>query len=524
MLVRSLISLLLPQVDALEGDALEVLSMIRSMKNTFALINRTPPTVFALIPRYWDDRDRDKGIIKLTHVCHGWRALFTSRPSLWNRLDCLDVDKTRAYLERSKSSPLEITLKKEKEKGVAYRTEALRLVDPHIGRVKSLAIMATVEDIILDIATHFSCPIPLLEHLSIIIRCPYAPILDYKLFGENLSSLRTLELEGVVTGLSWKALPNLTSFSLDRIPVDTISATQLLDFFDRAPLLRKVSLNCSISMLGDISPERVVSLSRLEEFTISGPLPYSILLNHLSIPPNAQMMMTFNLTSDRLPIQDHHPKSLENFRHLSHITQISVGLRGKSKFIQLYGPSGRHCISGKWVGETGFENCPVTVNIGMLHSLTMFDISKVQRLAVTQYAVSPQMNIEESPPYNVLYRMGDLCTLTLTECHNLLFFAALNPEKTPRGVVLCPWLTELVLHIHLDKRFCLKELWEMARARSSQGAKLNSVTVICTQQLVAPKEVFKLRQYVSHVEYKLEDQFPDWNVVVPDVQDSEDEE
>ena len=172
---------------------------------------------------------------------------------------------------------------------------------------------------------------------------------------------------GARRGHPWESLSNLTWFSLSRIPGDKITTTLLLDFFMRAPLLRKVWLMRSLPSSSDIPPERVVSLSRLEQFTISGPLPYSTLLDHLSIRPNATMVMTFNLTSDRLPIQDHHPKSgLTNFRHLSHITQISLGLGGTSKLIfQVYGPSGKHCIHGKWVGEHMFQSCPVTVDARM---------------------------------------------------------------------------------------------------------------------------------------------------------------
>ena len=501
-------------------DALEVLSLIRTMKNAFALINRTPPDILSLIPECCNHRQRDKEIIKLTHVCHGWRELFTSRPSLWNRLDCVDVHKTRVYLERSKSSPLEVSLKKDNEgnekPGTSCRNDALLLVVPHMGRVKSLTALTLAENVLQDITTHFTCPVPLLENLSIVTRCLHAAILDPALFNGGLSSLRTLELEGVA-GLPWSNLTNLVSFSLNRIPDGWISVATLLNFFVTAPLLRKISLICATPSLSDAPPELVISLPRLEEFIIGGPLRYSTLLNHLSIPPNTLMTMIFDLTSDQLPILDNHPKSLANLRHISHITQLSVSLRGKSKLIQLYGPSGRHNIQAKWVGEHGYENCPVTVNVRMLHSVIVFDTSKVQRLAVTQYAVSPQMNLGDSPPYHVLSRMDNLRTLTLTECHNILFFAALNPEKVSRGVILCPWLTDLTLHVHLEKRFSLAELWEMAKARDSRGVRLESVTVICTQQLVLPKEVFKLRQYVSQVQYKLEDGFPEWNVVVPDV-------
>ncbi|KAF9643177.1 hypothetical protein BDM02DRAFT_3132611 [Thelephora ganbajun] len=55
-------------VDALERDALQVLSHIRSMQNTFAVVNRTPAEVLALIPDYWGGGGRDKPLINLTHV------------------------------------------------------------------------------------------------------------------------------------------------------------------------------------------------------------------------------------------------------------------------------------------------------------------------------------------------------------------------------------------------------------------------------------------------------------------------
>jgi len=169
------------------------------------------------------------------------------------------------------------------------------------------------------------------------------------------------------------------------------------------------------------------------------------------------------------------------------------------------------------MGEYGYEDFPVTMNARMLHSVTMFDTPKVQRLAVTQYAVSPQMNLGDFPPYHVLSRVDDFRTFMLTECHSLPFFAPLNSEKIPRRVIFCPWLTDLTLRVHLEKRFSLAELWEMAKARDSRGVMLESVTVTCTQQLVAPGEVFGLRQCVSQVRHKWEDGFPEWNVVVPDV-------
>ena len=50
--------LVLSQADILVKDALEVLSLVRSMKNNLAPINWIPATV-SLIPRYWEHHDPD---------------------------------------------------------------------------------------------------------------------------------------------------------------------------------------------------------------------------------------------------------------------------------------------------------------------------------------------------------------------------------------------------------------------------------------------------------------------------------
>ena len=117
------------QVDALERGASEVLLMARSIKNTFAPINRVPPDVLSLIPDYFED-EADEEPITLTHVCRHWREIFTSRGSLWTFLDCMDLDKTRVHLERSKASPLEILID---EDFAPSPDDALLLTVPHLG-------------------------------------------------------------------------------------------------------------------------------------------------------------------------------------------------------------------------------------------------------------------------------------------------------------------------------------------------------------------------------------------------------
>ena len=94
------------QLDALDTEVSEVVSLIRSAKNRRAPINRLPRDVLVLIPDFWDGLEREKIAIVLTHVCRAWRELFISLASLWTNFRCVDADETRSYLERSKSALL----------------------------------------------------------------------------------------------------------------------------------------------------------------------------------------------------------------------------------------------------------------------------------------------------------------------------------------------------------------------------------------------------------------------------------
>lgn len=85
---------------------------------------------------------------------------------------------------------------------------------------------------------------------------------------------------------------------------------------------------------------------------------------------------------------------------------------------------------------------------------------------------------------------------------------------------MCPKLEELALHIADGNAFRVSLLLEMVKQRASSGAKLSSVTIVSSQEFVPAKEVFKLRDYVSRVEYRLDDTIPEWSVIPTDADKS----
>jgi len=169
--------------------------MIRSWRNRIAAINRIPPEILTLVPDFWDVDGRDENLIVLTHVRRAWREVFVSRPTLWTDLKCADLDKTRIYLERSKSSPINLSLN---SNYMVLSNPFFEFIPGATGRPKSLDIDVLPRALQL-ISRHLSHPTPLLEVLS--IRSNWYPVLPSALFDGDLSSMRKLQLKYVRTEL-----------------------------------------------------------------------------------------------------------------------------------------------------------------------------------------------------------------------------------------------------------------------------------------------------------------------------------
>jgi len=127
-------------------------------------------------------------VIALTHVCRAWRDLFISWSSLWTDIDCEDVEKAEVYLERSKPSPINLSLRRG-GKAMSPRDPFFRMIPDAIGRLKSLWVRGTEENL-QDIAASLSPSVPLLEELvvsGVPVLLGRNPILPPALFNGDLS-------------------------------------------------------------------------------------------------------------------------------------------------------------------------------------------------------------------------------------------------------------------------------------------------------------------------------------------------
>lgn len=484
-----------------------MLRLLRSLRNSTAPINRIPPEVLSLIPDYHDGDYPQQDLIALTHVCRRWRDILISRPSLWTLLDFLDVDKTRTYIERSRTSPLEIFLEREPGRTHTYLDDAFSLVIPHIHRVKLLQVCTAAFP---DALQHFRCHTPLLEGLYIEINDPRSPVLDNTFFNGDLSSLRSLSLHRVTTLLPWDNLANLTFFYLASCTQRDNFATQLLDFFDSAPLLEKVTLMSSTPKLSSVPPGRIVSLPHLRKLIIMARPAPSIILNHLSIPTGASLILQFSSRGGKSPFFDYLPNISPNLGNLAHITAVNLYF-GDVKCARLNGPSGGIHLSASWEHRRSVSS--YTTDDIILRSLDTPIFPTTQRLAVSKYKHPRPAEITKCPVFRTLSSAPDLRALTLAECNSLPFIHALDPEKYPHELVLCPKLEELIfdtnprhlMHLHT------KDLISMTKNRASKRAKLLSIIIVGLDESERGGEALKLREHVTHVEYRPDDKFAAWN-------------
>jgi len=431
-------------------------------------INRIPPEILSLIPHFWE-YPRDKDVITLTHVCQAWRDVFVSSPSLWTDLDCMDLDKTRVYLERSKSSPIDLSLHCDH---TSFSDPSLEFI-PHVaGRLKSLTIQGGSEHL-QDINTYLFCPAPLLEALSIYGGNGNDPELPPTFLNGDFSPLHILRLEDIRTELPWRNMVNLTSFTL--VYGSNTSISQFLEFFESAPRLRDVHIY-SEHPVTTVEYERLVPMTCLT-WMESGGFLGSNLFDHLLIPVGTDLKMRVDLPN---PIEGTPPpKFIDNLKNLPEFT--SIWLQTDMTRMLFSGPN----------GKVSMTPLPFDTS-SMLKYLAYFDTSKTERLVIQG---------GEPPTGTLLYQsllpMKGLRTLKLIRCEDPhTFVRVLHPSMSSSGVMVCPELEELV--IEHKRTLDIKVVEGVAAARASSGAKLKVARIISWYGVQV--DTSELKNHVSRVE------------------------
>ena len=409
-----------------------------------------------------------------------------SCPSAWTDFDCGNTDKTRVYLERSRSSPINLQL--ERVGDLSPHDPFFQVIPHTIPRLRSLAILGTPENI-QDFTAHLSRPAPLLQSLAIEVDCgcflQRGPAITTTLFDGDLSSLRELRLQCITTALPWRNMANLTSFILGYIVAVDFPINHLLDFFESAPRLRKVQLHYA-TPTSSAQNGRLVSLECLKKMDIIGGGPTSFLLDHLLIPVGAKLTIrVLNALGDSL-LDGYLPRSRDNLRNLSDPTELHLHVEEFHPCIRFSGPNGQVTV----IPTTSRANTPRQV----YESLAWFNTSKIERLTIASGDVSD--GDSNCVFYRAMSPMKSLRTFVISRCKN----AAASIPYVLDDRTIFPKLEELIIdtRVHGEK-FDIQAVIAMAAVRGSGRTKLKSIRIVTHDKIVQTRAL-KLKEHVSHVE------------------------
>ena len=412
----------------------------------------------------------------------------------------MNIDKTRTYIQRSQSSPLEVYI------GGNAAVDASALVIPHIHRLKSVTIRTEKLPRVLE---YFPCHTPLLEQMDIDLCSTASQAPDNAFLNGDFSSLRKLRLCGGITYFPWRGLENLRVVNL-RTPYPRYTLTRLLDFLESAPLLHTVELCSPVRGPSDAPPRRIVSLRHLKAFTIEKDPPHSIILDHLHIPVGASLISKFDCYMGREPPpMDYLPERSPNPNYLSHITAINLRFHRGQACVRLSGPSGSLRL---FVSFSGLGYVPHTAQGQLFRSFDPI-ISTTERLAVLGYYPTELDEVKDCPLFQMLSSANHLRILALTNCDNILFIHAIDPEQNPSNFVPCPHLEELVVCTEYLPPLVLEHLINMVKNRASRGAKLTSVRLVNLRSRKQEDEVLKFREHGIRVESRFGSARPAWDSV-----------
>jgi hypothetical protein len=313
-----------------EIKALEV--AIRARKghhNTLSITARLPPEILAKIfkcvviidplPVY--SSIRRSGWINVTYVCAYWRRVALECPSLWTNITLMHYRWAEEMLLRSKMAPLTVVTDVSRHK--SRHLELVRAALARIGQIRELTITGDgYEPKSLDkILAGLVDPAPILEILSVsyasINQGDGTRILPRCLFSGEAPCLRKLSLHNCP--LAWDApiLRALTSFRLSAIQVGEArpSMSQIMAGLSGMPNLQTLEL-CDVlpygSALGAALPtgsEPMISLPHLTNLRIeSDASAGEFLVNHLSYPPTASVILFCTIRRQSLAVADAPPR------------------------------------------------------------------------------------------------------------------------------------------------------------------------------------------------------------------------
>ncbi|KZV97091.1 hypothetical protein EXIGLDRAFT_764694 [Exidia glandulosa HHB12029] len=248
---------------------------IRLLNNNNS-VNRLPPELLPAIFQSLPLRDR----IRATHVCHHWRVVALSAPSLWSVISCPTRGSLLALPElvaRSSAAPLDLCIPNiSRPHDMLW---ALHVVKDHGHRLQSLLLAPTFEWPDADVYDWALDSMPLLRDLYIKwSKGPTSWLRISPFAAAGLGALEQVELVNVDAFDCFALFTSVTRLSLNLAPGCT--TYQLISHIAQCRRLQHLELtlskyNISLAALTAAEATATSDMPSLSSLTISGTLPRS---------------------------------------------------------------------------------------------------------------------------------------------------------------------------------------------------------------------------------------------------------
>ena len=232
----------------LRKDAMGVLNAVSRLINALAPINRLPPEILGMIPKYGSGQT-SKDLVAVSSVCSYWRNTFVAAPSLWMTLDGKGLEKSRAWVKRSGTLPIQLLVPGSPDPEVLefLVLHSHRLEVMHLPRLEARDCSLFTENHIPKLLR----PAPLLRHICVEIHGLGDPNFGapVPMTGE-FPSLEVFHIYGLSVSITNLRTPNLRNLRLN----GAFDLKSLLDLLESSPLLE-----CFTFQLGPCQDEPAIT-------------------------------------------------------------------------------------------------------------------------------------------------------------------------------------------------------------------------------------------------------------------------
>ncbi|KAF9781151.1 hypothetical protein BJ322DRAFT_1079289 [Thelephora terrestris] len=444
-----------------------------------------------------------QALVKATHVSYHLRTILLSVPRLWSDISLEKEKEAYMFLERSKSTPIDVSMSFPRQPSNATATDFL---NRHAARIEALT-MTSVRDEIADGMDNLTLP-----------------------------TVTTLSIRGLIFGFPF-SVPQLT-----RLQVHSrfrLEATKLLDFLSSCPFLEDlevgyVEVGYRRMTITPIERDRdAVDLPRLRFYShCTSTNDHLSLFDKLSFPPSCSTVFNYWNGPTRarkiyglLPFYNPSP--------LADIKRVHLKTHDGDAIVELIGAGNNmvRLVVKVHLDPQGLsDDDHRLINESYVSFLAPVDSRFIEVKVLCVEASSPWTPDDAE---EVLSHLEKLRTLVLSGSIVMPYILALCPYSEyiddddgsmdpTRWLWSCPVLDALVVHtpdLHENYQDILQHLYMVAQGRKDVGIPFKSVSLFvrkpwdecATLPMESCPALKQLRGCIEKLEIKTGDDALDWN-------------